>query len=66
MVIVQEKLDGSNTAVALLNGEVLALNRAGYLAETSPYEQHRMFAQWVKGQEDTFKAILEDGERLVG
>lgn len=66
VVIVQEKLDGSNTSVALLNGQVLALNRAGYLAQTSPYPQHRLFARWVRDREDLFHAILEDGERLVG
>lgn len=46
-VIVQEKLDGSNVAVALLKGRLWALGRSGWPAETSPYEQHKLFAQWV-------------------
>lgn len=29
----QEKLDGSNTSVAKVGGKILALGRAGYLAE---------------------------------
>lgn len=47
IVIVQEKLDGSNCAVAKINGEIIPLIRAGYRAETSPYEQHWLFAWWV-------------------
>ena len=34
-VIVQEKLDGSCCAVAKVEGRVVALGRAGYLATTS-------------------------------
>lgn len=36
LVIVQEKLDGSNVGIARLNGEILALTRAGYLAPPCP------------------------------
>jgi len=65
-VIVTEKLDGSNTCVALIDGEVVPLIRAGYPAEKSRYLQHRMFAAWVGNNEDRFRAVLSDGERLVG
>ncbi len=65
-VIVQEKLDGSCTAVALLDGKIHALGRAGYPAESSPYEQHKMFAEWVAVNEDRFRDVLREGERLVG
>jgi hypothetical protein len=65
-VIVQEKLDGSNVGVALVNGILCPLTRAGYLADTSPYEQHWRFAQWVYTQQDRFLAVLEEGERLCG
>lgn len=65
-VIVQEKLDGSCTAVALIDGVVHALGRAGWPAHTSPYEQHHMFAEWVCSNEDRFTSVLRDGERLVG
>ena len=65
-VIVQEKLDGSCTAVARVDGEILALGRAGYLAETSPHLQHKMFADWVAARRTLFHHILDDGERLVG
>jgi hypothetical protein len=66
LVIVQEKLDGSNVGVARLNGEILALTRSGYLASTSPYEQHHHFANWVMQNKNRFLAVLREGERLCG
>jgi hypothetical protein len=65
-IIVQEKLDGSNVGVALKDGQVLALGRAGYLAQSSQYEQHQLFASWVRENEERFRAVLREGERLVG
>jgi hypothetical protein len=65
-IVVQEKLDGSCCAVALVNGAIIALGRAGWLADTSPYEQHRMFAHWVRQHEERFRSVLREGERMVG
>lgn len=65
-VYVQTKLDGSCVSAALVNGEIVALGRAGFLAETSPFEQHHMWARWVKAREDRFYAVLLPGERIVG
>jgi RNA ligase len=65
-VFVQEKLDGSNVGVARLGERLLPLVRSGYLAESSPYEQHWQFANWVYQHADRFYAVLEDGERLCG
>ena len=65
-VIVQEKLDGSCVAVARIGNTIVALGRAGYTAESSPHEQHRIFSQWVKQFESRFIAVLRDGERIVG
>jgi len=65
-IFVQEKLDGSNVGVARIDGQVYALGRAGYLAQTSPYEQHQLFASWVRENADRFMGVLQDGERLVG
>ena len=64
-VIVQEKLDGSNVSVARVGGQLLALGRAGYLAQSSQYEQHQLFADWVRKNIDRFE-FLKEGERLVG
>lgn len=66
IIIVQEKLDGSNVAVAKIEGEILALSRAGYLAITSPYEQHHFFAKWVEENKSRFAALLEERERISG
>ncbi|MFM9962088.1 MAG: RNA ligase family protein [Planctomycetaceae bacterium] len=65
-IIVQEKLDGSCVAVALLDGVLVPLGRAGHPAISSRYEQHRLFDQWVRTQEDRFRAVLREGERIVG
>src|SRR3989339_1585403 len=66
LVIVQEKLDGSNCSVAKVSGKIVALSRAGYLAETSPFEQHHYFKNWVEKNKTRFEALLNEGERLVG
>ncbi|MCP4108792.1 MAG: hypothetical protein GY749_25150, partial [Desulfobacteraceae bacterium] len=65
-VIVQEKLDGSNVGVALLNNVILPITRAGYLANTSPYKQHHEFNSWVYENESRFRAVLSEGERVCG
>jgi len=65
-IIVQEKLDGSNTGVGLLNGQLIPMGRAGYPAETSPHKQHHLFARWVNKNRNRFMDMLNEGERLVG
>jgi hypothetical protein len=65
-IIVQEKLDGSNVGVARVGDAIFPLVRSGYVATTSPYEQHHMFAAWVREREDVFRSMLEDGQRAVG
>lgn len=66
LIIVQEKLDGSCVAVAKIGGEVVALGRSGYLAQTSKYEQHQLFSKWVRDNEDRFRSTLFEGERICG
>lgn len=66
IVIAQEKLDGSCVAVAKIDNKIIPLMRAGYLAETSKYEQHRVFAGWVENNQAVFFGILNNGERIVG
>lgn len=65
-VLVQEKLDGSCVAVARLGDQILALGRAGDLAERSASPMRRLFAAWVAAQGPRFLAALADGERFVG
>jgi hypothetical protein len=65
-LIVQEKLDGSCCAILKLNGIIYPMTRAGYLAVTSPYKQHHIFAGWVYERQQFWLEFLEDGERIVG
>jgi hypothetical protein len=66
LIIVQEKLDGSNVACLKLEGRLLPLTRAGNSAWSSPYEQHQLFARWVLENTDRFAAVLHEGERVCG
>src|SRR5690348_7436881 len=65
-VIVQEKLDGGNVGIAKVNSQILAITRAGYLAETSPYATHYAFAEYVRRNEKRFNELLNEGERICG
>lgn len=66
MIIIQEKYDGSNVGIAKKNGKILALTRSGYLAHTSPYEQHHVFSAWVAQSKSLFDKLLNEGERIAG
>jgi len=66
VVIVQEKLDGSNVSVANIDGEIVAITRAGYRAEDSIYEMHHHFKRWVDRERHRFAALLNSGERACG
>ena len=66
IITVQEKLDGSCVSVAKLNGQVVALIRAGYPATGSNYSQHHAFAVWVEQHKSRFDALLSEGERVCG
>jgi hypothetical protein len=65
-IIVTEKLDGSSVAVAKKDGQIIALNRAGYPCISSPYLQHRYFSMWVDERRDEFNDLLQDNEWICG
>ncbi len=65
-IIVQEKLDGSNVGIALLNETILPLTRSGYKAHTSPYKMHHEFKDWVYQNKKRFRMALKEGERICG
>lgn len=65
-IIVQEKVDGSNVGVANIQGVIVPLTRAGYVADTSPFEQHWRFGEWVYAHQTRFLETLAEGERLCG
>lgn len=66
VIIVMEKVDGSNTGIARVGDAIHALGRSGYLAQTSKYEQHQLFAAWVRAREDYWREVLKPGQRLIG
>lgn len=66
-VQIQTKLDGTCVSVAKLeDGSLVSLVRAGYLARSSPFEMHHMWADWVDNNIDKFEDVLKPGERIVG
>ena len=65
-VIVTEKLDGSNTAVAKIGGQIIPMVRAGYRAASSKYKQHHLFEDWAMRRQSLFLDLLEEGERACG
>jgi hypothetical protein len=64
-ILVFEKYDGSNVGIAKKDGKIVALNRSGYEASTSPFRQHHEFAKWVQKRESILNDILSEGERLA-
>ena len=66
LIIVTEKVDGSNVGIARINDDIVALGRAGYLAQSSKYEQHQLFADWVRKDEGFWREVLNPGQRIVG
>ena len=64
---VQEKLDGSNISVEMVDGELRGQLRSGNLVAASGYRQHRLFDYWltIKNQ-DRFRSVLEDCDRICG
>lgn len=65
-IIVTEKLDGANVAIANIGGRLTAIGRAGYPADTAPQEHIRLFGQWVASDRNRWLDLLRPGEVLHG
>ena len=65
LVIVTEKIDGSNVGIIRKDGILQAITRSGYDAITSPYEQHHLFSKWV-GKNIQLFSWLPEGWRICG
>lgn len=66
-ITVTEKLDGSSVAVMNYCGSLVAINRAGYPAISSPWVQHRLFAIWVNDHYAELSTVLQcNGDRICG
>ena len=67
LIIVSEKLDGSNVGVAKLrDGSLVPLTKSGYEATSSPYRQHQYWAVWVWEHSERFEKLLGPTEWCVG
>jgi hypothetical protein len=64
MVIVQEKLDGSNVIVSRINGQLVALGRDGKPCEDSRNTNRKAFAAWLEHNQARFD-WLQNLERLA-
>tara|TARA_Y100000310_G_scaffold311701_1_gene358241 strand:- start:878 stop:1630 length:753 start_codon:yes stop_codon:yes gene_type:complete len=64
-IIIMEKLDGTCVSVANIDGCIVPLVRAGYIADTSPHYVHHLFFDWVGKHAELFKD-LPDRWRIVG
>lgn len=47
LIIVTEKIDGSNVGVIKTRKGIIPITRSGYACEDSPYYQHHLFARWM-------------------
>ena len=67
-IIVTEKLDGTNVAVAKIDGALVALGRSGHTALSSKWEHVRLFDQWVNAPEqyERFDPLLTEGDWVSG
>jgi hypothetical protein len=65
-VIVCEKLDGACMSVANIDGEIVALTRAGYRATDGDFEHLRAFDPFVASRREQFANLLRPGERVAG
>lgn len=66
LVIVQEKLDGSNVGVLRKDNFLWTLTRSGNWARDSNFDMHKYFDMWVQDNYDRFFQLLDDGERVIG
>lgn len=65
LIILTEKVDGSNVGVIRKDGVLIAITRSGYSALSSPYRQHHLFDEWVKQNSCRF-GFLPEGYRVCG
>jgi ATP-dependent RNA circularization protein (DNA/RNA ligase family) len=65
LIIVTEKLDGSNVGIYNDRGVLTPITRSGYTAISSPYNQHHYFDEWAKLSTEYFY-WLPGGWRICG
>lgn len=66
LIIVTEKIDGSNVGIIKKNGKIIPITRAGYSAITSQYDQHKIFHDYVLFEIIEKFDNLPEGFRICG
>ena len=66
LIIIQEKVDGSNICFAKIDNKIVALTKAGYEAKTSPYQFHHKIDDWLSDNYFQFHYLLNNDERICG
>lgn len=66
LIIVTEKIDGSNVGIYSGIEEIIPITRKGYRAESSPFKQHHLFSKYVKKMFPKVKRCLPGAWRIVG
>lgn len=65
LVIVTEKIDGSNVGIIKTEKGLFAITRRGYTAISSPFKQHHFFHEYVLDNDELF-SWLPTGWRICG
>lgn len=65
LIIVTEKIDGSNVGIVNKSGTLHAIGRSGYSCNSSDYEQHKLFELWCQKNVDRF-LWLPENYRICG
>ena len=65
LIIVTEKIDGSNVGIVKINGTLYPISRKGYDTSISKQEQHRLFSKFVDNNLSKF-LWLPEGWRICG
>lgn len=68
LIIVTEKLDGSNVAITKKDGQIVTVGRSGYNTLSSPYDQHKQFDKYVKLLDREYSCFdfLPEGWKICG
>lgn len=65
-IFTTEKMDGSNVGVGKVNGELVAIQRQGFLCQSSERLQHQLFVKYVEFWKSEFDELVNEGERITG
>lgn len=60
LIIVTEKIDGSNVGILKKDGKLIAITRSGYNVESSPHKQHHFFKKYVDLFSEQFMCLPEN------